>query len=98
MTAVYISWMEQGFLRLTKEMILKPALAKGYYFVALSKNDKQKLFLVHRLVALHFIPNPQNKPEVNHEDLNKLNNYFQNLGWATRVENEVHYFKNRKVA
>ena len=52
---------------------------KEYYKVILSNKDKPKSFRVHRLVAEYFIPNPQNKREVNHIDGNKLNNNLNNL-------------------
>ena len=43
---------------------------------------------IHRLIALHYIPNPENKPEVDHIDRERLNNNIDNLRWATRSENE----------
>ena len=51
----------------------------GYANVSLCKDGKQKSFRVHRLIAQAFIPNPQNKEQVNHIDGNKLNNYVDNL-------------------
>ena len=74
-----------------KVKILKPALhGNGYLFVSLSKNDTQKNFTIHRLVAKLFIPNPDNKPQVNHIDTHKLNNYVGNLEWTTGSENHIH--------
>ena len=62
----------------------------GYAAYALYRNKVAKTISVHRLVAQAFIPNIENKPEVNHKDLNKLNNYSSNLEWATRRENVDH--------
>jgi len=62
----------------------------GYYIVNLSKNGKGKSFYIHRLLALHFIPNPDNLPQVNHKDENKLNNDLNNLEWCTQDYN-FHY-------
>ena len=59
----------------------------GYYAVCLHKSGTQKMYLVHRLVAVAFIPNPFNKPCVNHLDENKQNNAISNLEWATYKEN-----------
>lgn len=56
---------------------------KGYTQVILSVNNIQKRYSIHRLVALHFIPNPENKPCVNHKDENPLNNNVDNLEWCT---------------
>ena len=63
---------------------------KKYYYVNLCKNNQQKACRVHRLIALTFIPNPNNLPCVNHLDCNKLNNNVSNLEWCTYKENN-HY-------
>lgn len=63
---------------------------KGYSYVPLAKDAKSKLYKVARLVALNFIPNPENKPQVNHKDGNKLNNNVDNLEWVTNKENNNH--------
>lgn len=65
---------------------------KEYMAYKLSNNAKEKIFQVHRLVAIHFIPNPENKSEVNHKDGNKLNNHVDNLEWVTHTENVQHAF------
>lgn len=75
------------------EKIKKASISKkGYYYVALWIKDKHKHFLVHRLLAIHFIPNPENKPQVNHKDGIKLNISLSNLEWATHKENGVHAY------
>lgn len=71
-------------------IILKQATIQGYKMVTLTKNSKGKMFKVHRLVALAFIPNPENKPQVNHIDGNKNNNHVSNLEWCTAKENCFH--------
>lgn len=62
----------------------------GYLYVGLYKNGKTTTAKSHRLVALYFIPNPENKPQVNHKDGNKLNNNVENLEWCTAAENARH--------
>jgi len=72
----------------TNERFLKPyKTPRGYHRVCLSRDGKHKNFLVSRLVALHYLPNPDNKPEVDHIDRNPSNNHVSNLRWATRQEN-----------
>lgn len=60
---------------------------KGYCIAHLSNHNKSTTVLLHRLVAETFIPNPNNLPEVNHEDENKLNNRVDNLKWCDRIYN-----------
>lgn len=62
---------------------------KGYHMVHLAKNGKSKNYLVSRLVAQAFIPNPDNLPEVDHIDEDKNNNYVGNLQWCTRQFNNT---------
>ena len=72
--------------------LLKLCDKSGYYGVSLTNVTlvNKKTFRVHRLVACAFIENPENKPEVNHKDKNKLNNNIMNLEWNTRLENCHH--------
>ena len=65
----------------------------GYCRVHISHNGVEYKFLVHRLVAEAFIPNPKRLPEVNHKDGNKQNNSVDNLEWCTRSQNTSHAFK-----
>ena len=64
---------------------------RGYKAVILTKNNQSKRCLIHRLVAQAFIPNPENKPQVNHIDFNKANNRLDNLEWCSIRENVTHY-------
>ena len=73
---------------LLPEKILKPRLEKdGYLRIGLYKDSKPKFFNIHRLVAQAFIPNPANKPFINHLDCNRQNNCVDNLEWVTHKEN-----------
>ena len=70
--------------------ILKPHPKNGYLAVNLHKDGKVKHYYIHRLVAEAFIPNPQNKPNVNHRDCDTKNNSVENLEWCTQSENILH--------
>jgi hypothetical protein len=73
---------------------------KGYGAVFLSNQNTEGYKtsrLVHRLVAEAFIPNPENKPQINHIDGDKLNNHVSNLEWVTNLENHIHKLENGLV-
>lgn len=74
----------------TRGTILKAANKQGYKSVGLSVGNKRKHLAVHRLVAQAFIPNPDNKPCVNHIDGTRDNNHASNLEWCTHQENMNH--------
>ena len=74
---------------------LKPGKDRyGYFQVILCKNGVRKFYIIHRLVALAFIPNPENKRTVNHIDGIKMNNLVSNLEWNTQSENVQHSYDN----
>lgn len=70
----------------------------GYLTILLSSSGKKNCQYIHRMVAIRFLPNPENKKTVNHIDGNKQNNHIDNLEWATHSENHIHAFRklNRK--
>lgn len=83
----------------TKERIIAQSLNhKGYARVTLWKENKQRKFSVHRLVAKAFIPNLDNLPQVNHKDENKQNNNVWNLEWCTQLENHRYGTVNERIS
>lgn len=81
-------------MRTTKGKVLKPLKTKNNYLrIDLRKNRKHKYILLHRLVALTFIPNPHNYPVINHIDGNKFNNNINNLEWCTQSHNIKEAFR-----
>jgi len=75
------------------KIVLKQRILRRYNCVGLWKDGIPYTKSIHRLVAEHFIPNPENKPLVDHIDRDPRNNMYWNLRWATRSENDF----NRKV-
>ena len=79
--------------RLTEKVLLPLVTIYWYHQICLCKKWIQKQFSIHRLVAIAFIKNPENKPQVNHIDWDKLNNNVENLEWCTASENMIHSYK-----
>ena len=80
-------------LKFGKEKELKPVKSsKGYLIVCLCKDGKVKNYYVHRLIAEAYIPNPDNKPYINHKNGNKTDNRIENLEWVTSSENNKHAY------
>ena len=88
-----------GKYKITKEFIMKVKKSKdGYNRIILCKNGKYSTFLVHRLVAEAFIPNPENLPYINHKDENSRNNDVDNLEWCTAKYNCNYGTHNEKLS
>lgn len=78
----------------TKRWLSPSTKDDGYTSVKLYKCNKGYQKSVHRVVAEAYIPNPENKPQVNHKDLDKKNNEVTNLEWVTQAENQSHAIRN----
>ena len=89
---------EYGVLRnvKTQKVVKGSAEKNGYQRVRIENKLLGAVIRtsIHQLVAEAFIPNPENKPQVNHKDLNKLNNHVSNLEWSTGSENMKHAYAN----
>ncbi len=82
-----------------REKLITPIKQKydDYHYVNLYKNGKQRHFKVHRLVAIHFLPNPKGKREINHINGCKSDNRAENLEWVTPKENMKHAYSVLKI-
>ena len=82
---------DKGRVRTTRGLVLKThPQNSGYLQITFTLNGKRTKYLVHRLVALHFISNPEDKKYVNHKNGDKLDNSVENLEWVTNSENILH--------
>lgn len=80
-----------NLIRQNKYQLLTNRLDKsGYLVVGLNSNSYQKYMKLHRIIAINFIPNPENKPQVNHKNGIKTDNRIENLEWMTASENQKH--------
>lgn len=85
------SWVnDRGGICRKAGKVLTPDTAHGYYHIKLWQSGRFKWFQIHQLVAIAFIPNPENKPHVNHLNSNRGDNMVDNLEWCTPKENLVH--------
>lgn len=81
---------EEGNVRNDKRNTLLKGFTNSKGYLRVSIHGKYQF--IHRLVANAFIPNPDNKPQVNHKDTDKLNNNKSNLEWMTNIENTIHAY------
>lgn len=84
---------------IVEEHLIQPSInSRGYQNVVLCKNGKTKTFSMHRLVAIAFLDNSDNLPQVNHKDENKLNNCVDNLEWCDSKYNNNYGTRNKKCS
>lgn len=91
-----------GRIRNKSKKILKQRIKKtksnSYYMIDFHENGKVKSYMVHRVIASCFIPNPNNLPQVNHKDENGLNNNIGNLEWCTNKYNCNYGTRNKRLS
>lgn len=83
---------DTGIIKINNKIMKTHYSTNGYLYISICDSNKVKHFKVHRLVAQAFIPNPENKPQVNHIDGNKLNNCVNNLEWCNNSQNIKHAY------
>ena len=88
----YYQVSSDGHIHNYRKQLKHYVINSGYACVKLTVNKVRSSHLIHRLVAKAFVPNPENKKEVNHIDGNKLNNNAYNLEWVTSSENKNHAY------
>ena len=94
----YLIYDDGRVFNTSTQRFLKGSIGEnGYQYFRLSLNNNKKMFYGHRLVAEHFLDNPNNLSVVNHKDGNKLNNNVNNLEWVTYSENTKHWQDNNYV-
>lgn len=85
-----VGYKTQGLRNYPGKPLLTETIVEGYQRIVLMKEGYRKRFMCHRLVAQEFVPNPENKPFVNHINGIKSDNRSVNLEWVTQSENEIH--------
>ncbi len=95
----YIIYEDGTIWSIKSKQFIKPWIGtKGYNFVTLQNGNERHNFRLHRLIAEYFVPNPLNKPDVNHKDENKNNNHYSNLEWVTKTENNLYGTRSERSA